>query len=292
MQHENAEGSAAERPRPEPLGWGFEDLPTPKVEGPAVQSLGRNERGRDLVVGDIHGQRATFERLLEMVNYDPQGGDRILLLGDVIDRGPDSAGMLEWLRRDGVTCIRGNHEQLMLDTLEGNKDIEELWMEHNGGQWARALSDADREVWRGLLRGLPLGLEVEGAQGKFVLVHAEVPEETPWWALKAWLEEGDRCCGILALWSRARFRHDSSYDRGVTDVWRTFHGHVPLRELKQVSNMRWIDAAAAYPDRYPGAAVACVAIDPDGNEAEPVLARVLDVDPNQAGPEEDSAPTD
>jgi serine/threonine protein phosphatase 1 len=272
----------AERPRPPPLGWDYEDLPTPKVDGPAVQSLGPNERGRDLVIGDIHGQRETFERVLETVRYSPEGGDRVLLLGDVIDRGPDSTGMLHWLRRDGVTCIRGNHEQLMLDALEGNEEIEALWTERNGGAWAQALDSHERDEWHEVLRALPLALEVEGAQGRFVLVHAEIPEETPWWALKAWLEEGDRRAGILALWARERFMNSPERDPGVPDAWRTFHGHVPLRELRQVGNMRWIDAGAAYAHMYDGAAVACVPIGSDGSEQDPVLVKVLEVDPQQA----------
>ena len=121
-QHTSTPGSA-ERPSPPPLSWDYRDLPTPRVEGPAVRSLARNERGRDLVVGDIHGQRETFERVLETVGYSPEDGDRVLLVGDVIDRGPDSAGMLDWLRRDSVTCIRGNHEQFMLDALPAGVGI-------------------------------------------------------------------------------------------------------------------------------------------------------------------------
>ena len=68
-----------ERPRLEPLGWDYDGLPTPEVDGPAVATLARNERGRGLIVGDVHGQRTTFERLLEIVKFDPQGGDRILM---------------------------------------------------------------------------------------------------------------------------------------------------------------------------------------------------------------------
>ena len=274
MKRPNTQAAASGRPRPEPLGWDFEDLPTPRVDGPAVRSLARNERGRDLVIGGVHGQRATFERLLGTVGYSPEAGDRVLLLGDVIDRGPDSAGMLTWLQRDGVACVRGNHEQLMLDAIEGNKEIEELWMDGNGGQWARALDIRERDAWREVLRALPVALEVEGAKGTFVLVHAEVPHETPWWALKAWIEEGDRCARIRALWARKRFGNEPARDGGVPDVWRTFHGHVPLRRLIQVGNMRWIDTGAGWADQYDGAALTCVAIGPDGEEHDPVTVLV------------------
>ena len=281
MRLQDSQAGTTQRPRPEPLGWDYDDLPTPEFECPPVLSLGRNDRGRDLVVGDVHGQRETFERLLEKVGYAPADGDRLLLLGDLIDRGPDSQGMLQWLGREGVFCIRGNHEQFMLDALGGHGEMESLWMGHNGGQWAAALDDHQREEWHAALRTLPIALEVEAEHGVFVLVHAEVPIETPWWALKAWLEEGDRCATIRALWARERFLNKPERDRGVPDVWRTFHGHVPLKRPMRVGNMRWIDVGAAYPDRHPGAAIACVAIDPDGTEHEPVLVKVLDVDPRQ-----------
>ena len=256
------------------MAWDYEDLPTPRVDGPPVRRLDRNQAGRDLVFGDIHGQKDSFERLLKKVGYDPAGGDRLLLLGDLVDRGPDSQGMLEWLRRDEVACIRGNHEQLMLDALEGHRDVEELWMERNGGSWARALDPSARDEWLELLRKLPLALEVCSAEGAFVVVHAEVPVETPWWALREWLEEGDRCAAIRALWNRER-AFSPEGDDGVPDVWRTFHGHIPFKNPVLIKNMRWIDTGAAYPDLYHGAAITCVAIGPDGSESPPVQERVL-----------------
>ena len=279
MHHETEPIAAADRPRPKPLGWDYAGLSTPRVDGPAVRSLPRNERGRDLVVGDVHGQRETFERVLEKAGYSGEAGDRILLLGDVIDRGPDSAGMLQWLQHDNVQCVRGNHEQMMLDALEGSEAIKDAWMEHNGGEWARAVAREEWDAWHGVLKAMPLALEVAGALGTFVLVHAEIPYETPWWALKAWLEEGDRRAGIRALWARNRFKNSPGLDLGVPDVWRTFHGHVPLREPRRLGNMRWIDLGAGWADWYDGAAVACVAVGSDGEEHDPVAAKVIDSSP-------------
>ncbi len=271
----------ASRPRPDPVGWDFHHLPTPAVDGPPVRCLPRNERGRDLVIGDVHGQLATFERLLEEVAYSEADGDRLLLLGDVIDRGPDSAGMLQWIKRPGVNCIRGNHEQLMLDSLNGDRETEQLWIEGNGGGWSKALSDHDRGEWHAVLRKMPLATEVEGAEGTFVLVHAEIPATTPWWALKAWIEEGDRDSGLRCLWSRSRIAQEVGNDQGVPDIWRSFHGHTPLRQPNMIGNMRWIDLGAAYASQYPGAALACVPIAVDGTEQDLVSVKVLDVDPAQ-----------
>ena len=281
MIQTKAQPEPSERPRPAPLGWELMGLRTPRVDGPAVLSLERNERGRDLVVSDIHGQRETFEHLLDKVGYSPGDGDRLLLLGDLIDRGPDSASMFKWLQRDDVTCVRGNHEQMMLDALEGDRLAQEVWIHNNGGQWSTQLTADERTAWHERLRTMPLAVEVEGGQGTFVLVHAEVPVETPWWAMKAWLQEEDHCTGVRSIWARDRINGRAELDRGVPDVWRTFHGHTPLKEALQIANMRWIDLAAAYAYRIESASIACVPIGPDGMESDLVVARVLDVDPKQ-----------
>ncbi len=278
MQGTISDHASADMPKPDPLGWDFEDIPTPKLACPPVRSLPRNTEGRDLIIGDIHGQRRTLERLLETVGYAPDRGDRVLLLGDVIDRGPDSPGMLPWLQRDGVHCIRGNHEDLMIAALGGDKDMEELWVRKNGGEWAEALDSDQRDQWREALDSLPIALEVDGAQGTYVLVHAEISETTPWWATKAWIERGNRDALIRAIWAKWRVGNPFRNDTGVPDVWRTFHGHVALKDFVQVGNMRWIDRGAGHAAEYALAGLACVAIGPDGWEQEPALVRVRDVE--------------
>ncbi len=67
---------------------------------------------------DIHGCSATFANLLRRIGLRRE--DELFLLGDYIDRGPDSSGVLQhiWrLEAEGyqVTCLRGNHEQMLLD---------------------------------------------------------------------------------------------------------------------------------------------------------------------------------
>ena len=295
MHKEDQDPGPGKRPTPPDVGWDFMGVPEPKTFGhPAVRQLPRNEKGRDLIVSDIHGQRETFERLVEAVHYSPEEGDRLLLLGDLIDRGPDSQGMLQWLQRDDVECIRGNHEQLLLDAFDGEgiSWLKTAWTgSRNGGQWGKQLDAGQREEWCEAVRKLPLALEVETANGPLVLVHAEIPQRTPWWAFKAWLEEPESTdsrvndnrynARILALWARDRYSNRPEDDQGVPDVWRAFHGHTPQNDVVKLGNIRWIDLGAAYVERYANAAVACVAISPDGQECEPVRVRIKDVDPDQ-----------
>ncbi len=77
---------------------------------------------RTYVVGDIHGEREALERLLaRLPSIGPD--DTIVFLGDYLDRGPDSRGVIERLRRlpeetaGKVVCLRGNHEDAWLESL-------------------------------------------------------------------------------------------------------------------------------------------------------------------------------
>lgn len=85
-----------------------------------------------IAIGDIHGCAATLDRLLERLA--PTADDHLVFVGDYIDRGPDSKGVIDRLLRlrETVRCtfLRGNHEALMLDYLDqGNLDLWRI----NGG---------------------------------------------------------------------------------------------------------------------------------------------------------------
>lgn len=93
---------------------------------------------RRLVVSDIHGHRGLLECALKKVNYRP-GVDRLYLLGDYIDRGPDSKGTVELvmaLVAEGAVALMGNHEDLLLRVLKGDPDPRTAafnWLLNGGG---------------------------------------------------------------------------------------------------------------------------------------------------------------
>ncbi|HEY5267646.1 MAG TPA: metallophosphoesterase [Candidatus Saccharimonadales bacterium] len=66
-------------------------------------------KSRHIFVGDIHGCVDEFKELLINISYDPKE-DRLILLGDLIDRGPDSVGMVKLAREMNLECLMGNHE--------------------------------------------------------------------------------------------------------------------------------------------------------------------------------------
>ena len=109
---------------------------------------------RILAIGDIHGCLAQFDALLSAVELRPE--DHLILLGDYVDRGPDSAGVLRRIidltQSHKVTALRGNHEELMLLARRGPESLD-IWR-YFGGQTALnsyrnggTLHDVPHEHW-------------------------------------------------------------------------------------------------------------------------------------------------
>jgi bis(5'-nucleosyl)-tetraphosphatase (symmetrical) len=79
---------------------------------------------RRIFVGDIQGCREELERLLEAVRYDP-AADRLEPVGDFVNRGPDSLGVLRLLRTLGAGGVLGNHDLHLLRCAAGTREVQE-----------------------------------------------------------------------------------------------------------------------------------------------------------------------
>jgi serine/threonine protein phosphatase 1 len=83
---------------------------------------------KTFVVGDVHGRYAQLHNLLDMLPRN-ESADTLVFLGDLIDRGPDAPGCVDLamkLQRENperVFCLRGNHEQMLLDFIEGSANL-------------------------------------------------------------------------------------------------------------------------------------------------------------------------
>jgi serine/threonine protein phosphatase 1 len=83
---------------------------------------------KTFVVGDVHGRCAQLHRLLEMLPRE-EATDTLIFLGDLIDRGPDAPGCVDLVMKlqqensERVLCLRGNHEQMLLDFIEGSANL-------------------------------------------------------------------------------------------------------------------------------------------------------------------------
>ncbi len=126
------------------------------------------------VVGDIHGYRETFAALLDAL--DLSDGDRVVCIGDLIDRGPDSLGVMRIVRdRPEVSSIRGNHDEMLrLSLSPRHGGMMKSWLKFGGKQTLASMSgEADQRIelarsWVGFVESLPTQLVLR----EFRLVHA------------------------------------------------------------------------------------------------------------------------
>ena len=96
---------------------------------------------RIYAIGDVHGRQDLFERLIALIDADARSRrtlrSRIIVLGDVIDRGPNSAALIRRLKAytehsDRFVVLKGNHEQLMVGALEGDYGLLRAWLDLGG----------------------------------------------------------------------------------------------------------------------------------------------------------------
>jgi serine/threonine protein phosphatase 1 len=183
---------------------------------------------RRFAISDIHGCLKTFQALLETIRFSKT--DELFLLGDYIDRGPDSKGVIDhiWkMQEEGHTvhCLRGNHEQMLIDDrLSPNK-----WYPGEAAT-LRSFGVAHHidipSPYIKWMRGLPHFIETEG----YILVHAGLnfKLENPMEGLEAMLWIRQWCDRIDRQWLGERI---------------VVHGHTPMhreRIEKQIGKLEHI----------------------------------------------------
>lgn len=190
------------------------------------------------LVGDIHGCFAQLDNMLDQIAQHRNGRPAdLVFLGDYVDRGPDSAGVLERLmeleRSPDVTCLMGNHDVMMLGFLDEPTTKGTSWM-INGGQEALisfglnpmvAAPDAasrQTQLAQGLRAAMPDGLEdwirtrpLWWQSGNVIAAHALTIPDAPM------SEQSD----AVLLWARPKKDTPARYD----GTW-VVHGHTIVPE--------------------------------------------------------------
>jgi hypothetical protein len=101
--------------------------------------------GRTIVVGDVHGCRAELDALLDRLAFAL--GDRLVFVGDLVSRGPDSLGVLAIARRTGAHVVRGNHEAKLLAWLRAKPERRrDLPISKHHAQIAERMTESDWSV--------------------------------------------------------------------------------------------------------------------------------------------------
>ena len=197
-----------------------------------MKNYAKKTEGRLLAIGDIHGCLDQLEAL--MVQVSPTPGDQIIFLGDYIDRGPASSGVIDFLIEFGkalpaTVFLRGNHDQMFTDYLDGhdattflmNGGSKTLHSYQDNGQWPIPFSH------RAFLESLLNSYETED----YIFVHA---------GLRPGLSLAKQDISDL-LWIRHEFVI-SDYDWGKTVVY----GHTPLAEPLLTASRIGLDTGCVY----------------------------------------------
>ncbi len=113
--------------------------------------------GRTIAIGDVHGCSAALAALVAAL--EPTADDMLIALGDYIDRGPDSRGVLEQLLALGQRCrlvsLMGNHEEMLLAALY-NREMQRCWLSCGGvGMLASYGYTLDAPPWRPWHEAIP-----------------------------------------------------------------------------------------------------------------------------------------
>ena len=178
------------------------------------------------VVGDIHGHLGTLRALMHRLKLGEE--DRVVLLGDMIDRGPDSAGVIEYVREHPqILAIKGNHEQMAIQSLQERRiELNTTWMSKGGAStWGSYIVAAKGDLHRAKLTfaedcawmaDLPSHIVLDDWR----LVHAGYHPRID-------LDSQDE---KTLLWiRRAFFKHDEAIDAKRCILF----GHTPTRKFKR-----------------------------------------------------------
>ncbi len=215
---------------------------------------------RIYAIGDVHGCRDQLADMHAQIAADlaarPVADALVLHLGDYVDRGPDSAGVVEMLRAGapvpGARALQlmGNHEALMLAALAGDRRAAQVWLE-NGGVAALASwkvpPRTDPAAWAGLIPPAALawlrGLARSHQAGGYLFVHAGI---RPGIAIAA--QDPDDL-----IWIREPFLSWTEPHEKVV-----VHGHTPVRAPAIRPNRIGIDTGAVL-----GGMLTCAVLEAD-----------------------------
>ena len=209
---------------------------------------------RAYAIGDIHGCLGLLENLLARIEREidanPRPKTSIVFLGDVVDRGPESAGVIERLRtysnpHASAHFIMGNHEEVMLRVIDGETDLLQSWLRFGGADTLKSygveqprellkmegeevtaiLRSAIPETHRNFVRTFADSISF----GDYVFVHAGIRPGVP-------LDE-QRVEDLR--WIRSGFLgHDGDHGKIIV------HGHTVTRTVDERSNRIGIDTGA------------------------------------------------
>ena len=220
-----------------------------------------NDRGRDFVVGDLHGCLDEFNTELERIKFDKER-DRMFSVGDLVDRGPNSEDCLNLLFEPWFHAVKGNHEILWYYSHVNNPNQEILYtFMVNGGE---LLPEEIFAKYRETVEAMPYMIEVEMKSGKRIgIIHAELESNLDdWERMKKILidaqypdDDAIRMNGPIAalVWGNDRIRKfrrqqdRKAVYKEIKGIDEIYVGHTIVPEPLTYQKINYIDCGAVLP---------------------------------------------
>ena len=159
--------------------------------------------GHTYVMSDIHGMAELLEKMLRKIAFSP--ADMLYILGDMIDRGPDPAGVIA--SRKNIVALRGNHEDMFAEWYEYTEDKSEGYF-YNTYEILMSSDSAREKIpeyvrW---MKKLPLYKKVKSKDTCYVMAHASTE-------------------GIFEIWKK---KDTFLWESGVTGSRRSLPGYISI----------------------------------------------------------------
>ena len=208
---------------------------------------------RAYAIGDVHGRLDLLRQLVASIEADnarrAPAKTYLVMLGDLIDRGPDSKGVIDYLTATPpnfarLICLKGNHEEFFLNVLEGKEEKLAGWLAYGGSECAESygistgwtLNASTGEIMARLFEAVPEhhreffnGMHDTFKFGDYLFVHA---------GIRPGVELTEQTSQDLR-WIREGFLEDRT-DHGLIVV----HGHTIVPEPDERPNRIAIDTGA------------------------------------------------
>jgi len=197
----------------------------------------RNKLGRDFVVGDLHGRYDLLKAAMAEHKFDKKT-DRLFSVGDIINRGPQSAKCLKLLKKPWFYMVLGNHEVTFIEAVKTGSLKSFARQVDN---WVDKVPRKDLKKWARLLETYPVSMTLKSKNYKVGVCHAE-PDGNSWHKTRA--KKKSR----MTMLRGRRVFHKKPKAK-VKDIDFTVHGHTPLHKAKWIGNRYFVDTGAWYSNK-------------------------------------------
>lgn len=232
-----------------------------------VLRLQENKIGRDITVTDVHGMFHLLRQALDAINFDGRR-DRLIAIGDLVDRGPYSHVVAEWLNAPWFFSAMGNHDaqyafeerRKIFKKKHGSMVLDpcdrENWICLPVSTWYMDLPNPDEAecIFKTIYEKTYPAIEIETGEGIIGFVHAAVPENLNWTELCTELNNENFKVFKRAVTDRtlARIAQEKSEngvnedDYLISDALHVFHGHTIGKDCTpySIANRYYIDTGA------------------------------------------------